>query len=105
MFSDERDGRPPGPGAALLSKPEHWISPEEYLEAERRAETKSEYFHGQIYATSGASLRHNKLVANLVGTLYAQLKDGPCIVLPSDMRLRVPDTGLYTYPDVTVVCG
>jgi Uma2 family endonuclease len=105
MFFDERDGRPPGPGATLLSKPEHWISPEEYLEAERRAETKSEYFSGQIYAMSGASLRHNRLVANVVGTLYAQLKDGPCIVLPSDMRLRVPDTGLYTYPDVTVVCG
>ena len=105
MFSDETDGRPPGPGAALLSKPEHWISPEEYLEAERRAETKSEYFSGQIYAMSGASLAHNRLVANLVIALGTQVGGGPCEVLPSGMRLRVPDTGLYTYPDVTLVCG
>jgi Uma2 family endonuclease len=105
MFSPTHDGRPPGPGAALLSKPERWITPEEYLEAERRAEEKSEYFDGEIYAMSGASLRHNRLVANLVGTLHSQLRGGPCAALPSDMRVRVPATGLYTYPDVSVVCG
>jgi Uma2 family endonuclease len=105
MFSSTHDGRPPGPGAALLSKPERWISPEEYLELERRAETKSEYFDGQTYAMSGASFVHTHLVANLVITLGSQLKGGPCTVLPSDMRVRVPETGLYTYPDVSVVCG
>jgi Uma2 family endonuclease len=80
------------------------ITPAEYLEEERRAETKSEYFDGQVFAMSGASLRHNIIVANLVVELGRQLKDRPCTVLPSDMRLHVP-TGLYTYPDVTVVCG
>ena len=105
MFRLESDGRPHGPGAVLVSKPERWISPEEYLEAERRAETKSEYLDGQIYATSGASLAHNRLVANLVAAVHAQLKGGPCFALPSDMRIRVPETGLYTYPDVSVVCG
>ncbi|MGH7467657.1 MAG: Uma2 family endonuclease [Longimicrobiales bacterium] len=80
------------------------ITPAEYLEAERRAETKSEYLAGQVYAMTGASMRHNLIVANLVSSLHAQLKGRLCSVLPSDMRLHVP-TGLYTYPDVTVVCG
>jgi Uma2 family endonuclease len=88
-----------------MSKPERWIPPEEYLEVERRAETKSEYLDGQIYAMSGASLAHNQIVANLLIALGPQLKGGPCRVLPSDMRVRVPETGLYTYPDVSVVCG
>ena len=105
MFSNTPDGRPPGPGAALLSKPERRITPEEYLDAERRAETKSEYYDGQIYAMTGASLVHNRLVANLIASLHGQLKGGPCGVLPGDMRVRVPETGLYTYPDVSVVCG
>ena len=32
------------------------------------------------------------------------MKGRPCEVYPSDMRVRVSPTGLYTYPDVTVVC-
>jgi Uma2 family endonuclease len=80
------------------------ITPTEYLEAERRAETKSEYFDGQVFAMSGASLRHNLIVGNLLAGLHTQLKGRPCRVLPSDMRVHVP-TGLYTYPDVTVTCG
>src|SRR5262245_30305688 len=105
MFSITPDGHPPGPVAALLSKPERWISPEQYIEIERRAESKSEYYDGQIYAMSDASFVHNRLVANLVVSLGSQLKGGPCAVLPSDMRVRVPETGLYTYPDVSVICG
>ncbi|MGH7460578.1 MAG: Uma2 family endonuclease [Longimicrobiales bacterium] len=80
------------------------ITPAEYLDAERRAETKSEYFAGQVFAMAGASMEHNLIVANLVAGLHGQLKGRPCSVLPSDMRVHVP-TGLYTYPDVTVVCG
>jgi Uma2 family endonuclease len=89
----------------VSSSPAPWISPEEYLEAERRAETKSEYLAGQIFALAGASREHNLIVANLVVEIGRQLKGRPCEVYPSDMRLRVPATGLYTYPDVTVVCG
>jgi Uma2 family endonuclease len=105
MFNDGEDGHPPAPGGTVLSKPERWTSPEEYLEAERRAEAKSEYLDGQIYAMSGASLAHNRIVANLLIAIGPQLKATPCAVLPSDMRLRVPDTGLYTYADVSVICG
>ena len=104
MFSDRRgppdDGAPP-----VASKPDRWITPEEYLEAERSAEFKSEYLDGQVFAMSGASRRHNLIVGKLVATFVHQLRGRPCEVYPSDMRLRVPETGLYTYPDVTVVCG
>ena len=54
---------------------------------------------------TGASRKHNLIVANLVLEIGRQLKGRPCEVYPSDMRLRVPATGLYKYPDVTVVCG
>jgi Uma2 family endonuclease len=82
-----------------------WISPEQYLEAERRAETKSEYFARQVFPMPGSSLRHNRIVRNLVVALHAQLRRSRCEVLPSDMRVKVLATGLYAYPDVTVVCG
>ena len=51
------------------------------------------------------SFEHNKIVGNLVGELRSALRHRPCDVTPSDQRVAVPVTGLYTYPDVTVVCG
>jgi Uma2 family endonuclease len=104
MFDAHRDD-PEGGAPALSSHPDRWISPEEYLDAERRAECKSEYLDGKVYALSGASRKHNLIVVNLVGELRQQLRGRPCEVYPSDMRLRVSETGLYTYPDVSVVCG
>lgn len=89
----------------MSASPAPSITPEQYLEVERRAETKHEYVAGQVVAMSGASRRHNLIVANLVGEILPQLKGRPCEVYPSDMRLHIPATGLYTYPDVTVVCG
>lgn len=94
------------------SRPYAWSVPsltrmtdEEYLALERQAETKSELRDGVMVAMSGASYPHNRLVGNLVGLLWQQLKGRPCSVCPSDMRVHVPATGLYTYPDALVVCG
>jgi Uma2 family endonuclease len=81
-----------------------FISPEEYLALERKAEYKSEYFGGEIFAMAGGSKRHNAIAANIIGELRSQLKKRPCLVYPSDMRVKVSKTGLYTYPDVIVVC-
>ena len=94
-----------GNGAPTVSYPERLITPQEYLEAERRADIKSEYFAGRVYAMSGASRKHNLIVINIGAELRNQLRGRPCEVYPSDMRLQVTETGLYTYPDVTVVCG
>ena len=81
------------------------MTPEQYLEIERKAEYKSEYFGGEMFAMSGASREHNILSTTLSGLLFQQLGGRPCDLYANDMRVRVAQTGLYTYPDVIVVCG
>lgn len=84
---------------------EQHFSIEEYLAAERLAESKSEYWNGLIVAMSGASRSHNIIVVNIAAELRMQLKGRDCEVYAGDMRLRIPSTNFYTYPDVVVVCG
>jgi Uma2 family endonuclease len=81
------------------------LTPQEYLARERAAERKSEYLAGEVFEMSGASREHNLLVTNLVRELSLQLRGRECEVYPSDMRVKVAPSGLYTYPDVVVVCG
>lgn len=81
------------------------LTPEEYLAIERQAETRSEFVDGLMVAKPGGSLRHGLIVANLVAELSSQLKGLPGIVCACDLRVHVPATGLYTYPDIVVVCG
>ena len=86
-------------------QPKAYITPEEYLTSERKAKYKSEYFNGEMFAMSGASERHVNIVANLMYLLVGQLRGRSCKAYASDLRVRVSLTGLYTYPDVIVVCG
>jgi Uma2 family endonuclease len=86
-------------------QPKAHLTPEEYLAIERKAEYKSEYFNGEMFAMAGASERHISIVANLMYILVGQLRGRPCKAYSNDMRVRVSPTGLYTYPDVVVVCG
>ena len=80
------------------------LPPEEYLTLERQAQHKSEYLNGEIFAMSGASRRHNLITVNIAAGLHAQLRQRLCEVYTNDMRVKVSPTGLYTYPDVVVVC-
>ncbi len=82
-----------------------FISPQEYLRLERQSEYKSEYLNGEIFAMTGASRKHNLVTTNISSSLHRQLKGRPCEVYAVDMRVKVRATGLYTYPDVAVVCG
>lgn len=82
-----------------------YISPEEYLERERKAEIKSEYLRGEIFAMAGASRRHGRIVTNLVRELSERTRQRACTVYSGDLRVLVHAAGLYTYPDVIVVCG
>jgi Uma2 family endonuclease len=82
------------------------VSEEQYIERERAAtDGKSEYLHGRVFAMSGGSPRHNLITSNVSRALGTALRDRPCVVLSSDQRVCIEPTGLYTYPDVTVVCG
>jgi len=89
----------------MASQTKPYISPEEYLAIERKAEQKSEYLHGQMVAMGGASERHNLIVTNISRELSLQMKGRPCKVYTNDMRVKVSATGLYTYPDVVALCG
>jgi Uma2 family endonuclease len=81
------------------------LTPEQYLAIERKAEYKSEYYNGEMFAMAGVSKEHSRVKENLIGELYARLKGGHCRTHSSDMRVKVSPTGLYTYPDVIIVCG
>ena len=89
----------------MSAVPKPYLTPQEYLAQERRAETKSEYLRGEVFAMAGASRKHNLIACNVSRELGQQLRDRPCEVYQADMRVKVSPTGLYTYPDVTVVCG
>ncbi|PYS93824.1 MAG: hypothetical protein DMF64_03405 [Acidobacteria bacterium] len=82
-----------------------YSTPEEYLALERQAESKSEYYDGEIFAMTGASEEHNLITVNVASEFRTQLKKRNCQTYANDMRVKVPATGLYTYPDVIVVCG
>ncbi|MEW6349467.1 MAG: Uma2 family endonuclease [Thermodesulfobacteriota bacterium] len=84
--------------------PQTSLTPAEYLALERKADHKSAYVSGQIVAMSGASRRHNQITVNITGELHARLKGRLCFVFASDMRVKVPMTGTYAYPDVTALC-
>jgi Uma2 family endonuclease len=89
----------------MASLAEQRLTPAEYLAIERAADFKSEFFAGEMFAMAGASPPHVLITGNVAAELHAQLKGRPCRVYSSDLRVRVSETGLYTYPDVVVVCG
>ena len=91
--------------SSLPSTYNHFVSPDEYLERERRADCKSEYFAGEIVAMAGAKRKHNLVSNNVSASLTAQLRDKPCEVYSNDMRVQADGEKQYTYPDVVVVCG
>lgn len=86
-------------------QPHGRVSDEEYLGRERVAVERSELIHGQVVAMAGASPRHNAIVRNALFSLTGRLRGQPCQPFPSDLRIHVPATGLYTYADVSVICG
>ena len=81
------------------------LTPAEYLARERAAEFRSEFYRGEMFAMSGASWAHSVIKDNLAWETRNQLQGGPCRVVTSDLRVKVSATGLYTYPDLLIVCG
>ena len=82
-----------------------YITPEEYLEIERKAPFRSEYCNGQMFAMAGATLQHNKILGNLTEALRPRCRAEGCNTYTSELRLHIPASGFYTYPDLMVICG
>jgi len=89
----------------MSSQPNSFLTPEQYLEIERKADHKSEYLRGEMFAMSGASAAHNMLTLDLAVLLHPQVRRRGCQIYTNDMRVHIPQSGLYTYPDVIVTCS
>jgi Uma2 family endonuclease len=81
------------------------MTEEEYLEIERRAEFKSEFHDGEMFAMSGGSRPHCAIACNLSRLIGNQLEGSPCVVYSSDLRVKIQADGRYVYPDISVACG
>lgn len=81
------------------------ISIEEYLEMEEASTEKHEYYQGEIFAMSGTKVPHNIIAKNLLGNLFIKLKGKKCQPFGSDQRIHIQSNTLFTYPDISIVCG
>lgn len=82
-----------------------YVTAAEYLEMERTAVDKHEYYQGEIFTMPGATVKHNTIQMNFTGEIRTFLKGKPCKVFGSDLRVHIPSKDLYTYPDAVIVCG
>ena len=98
----------------MSARPKRRLTEAEYLAIERAAEFKSEFFNGEMFpmqgpggpqGMAGATFAHNAVKENLASALSSALRGGPCRTLSSDMKVKVKATGLFTYPDILIVCG
>jgi Uma2 family endonuclease len=83
----------------------NFVSPEDYLVMERASAEKHEYFKGEVFAMSGASIPHNDIAYNINRIVIPLLKGKSCKIYGSDLRIHIPVNTLYTYPDFSIVCG
>lgn len=81
------------------------MSIEEYLEMENAADEKHEFYKGEIFAMSGAKVPHNIIATNLLIVLGQKLKGKKCKPFNSDQRIHIPSNTLFTYPDISIICG
>ncbi len=77
----------------------------DYLDVEEASVVKHEFLEGVVYAMAGGSPEPAAIQANVIRHLGNALEGGPCRVYTGDLRIRVVETGLATYPDASVICG
>lgn len=83
----------------------NYVSPEQYLEMEGAAEIKHEYYKGEVFAMSGASVAHNDIAYNINRLVASFLHGKGCKLYGSDFRIHIPQNSLFTYPDFSIVRG
>jgi len=86
-------------------KIETLYTPEDYLKFERESDSRHEFLDGEIFAMAGESLSHSRVCVNLGGEVRAKLKGKSCEALSPNMKVRTSTASLFSYPDLTIVCG
>jgi Uma2 family endonuclease len=89
----------------MSAVPKARLTEDEYLAIERSATVRSEYLNGEMFAMAGGTIRHSVVKDNLVRRIGNALDGSPCRTVSADVKVKVSATGLYTYPDVIIVCG
>ena len=89
----------------MATEPKPHLTPQQYIDLERKADTRHEYWNGQTFAMAGTTRYHARIVRNLVTRLHTGLQSSDCQAYSSELRLHIPATGFYTYPNVMVACG
>ena len=81
------------------------MSVDEYLETEPTSDFKREFFHGEVFAMTGASITHNMIASNMFLSLGSALRGKDCFIFSSDMRVELDEAKHFVYPDISIVCG
>jgi Uma2 family endonuclease len=89
----------------MSSQPSHAYTLEEYFALELSSDEKYEFWNGEVFCMSGASLAHNQIARNIGTQLDTQLRARGCQSFPADLRVKVPSYPPYRYPDLTALCG
>jgi Uma2 family endonuclease len=89
----------------MTAQPKTHVTAPEYFVRDQQSAEKLEFYAGIVVAQAGSTARHNLIVSNLIGHLYPQVRQQGCRIFPGDMRVQAVDQRVYTYPDITIVCG
>jgi Uma2 family endonuclease len=89
----------------MSSQPQHRYTLEEYFALELASEEKYEFWNGEVFCMSGASLAHNQIVMNIGTEARMQMRERGCLVFPADLRVKVPAYPPYRYPDLSALCS
>lgn len=77
----------------------------QYLDQERKTGEKHEYYRGELFAMVGGTPQHALIATNFLREASQAPKDQPCVAYNGDLRIKVEASGLYTYPDASIICG
>jgi Uma2 family endonuclease len=89
----------------MSSQTSHAYTLEEYFALEISSDEKYEFWNGEVFCMSGASLAHNQIVMNIGAEVHIRLRECGGQVFPSSLRVKVPSYPPYRYPDLTALCG
>jgi len=89
----------------VSTQPKRRYTLEEYLNLERDSEIKYEFWDGEVFAMSGGTLEHDRIMGNLFDLLSRELRERDCQVFTNNMQIKVPAATPYRYADASVVCG